>query len=308
MSIAETSKTARHSMSVVGSAKDEPKEKVEDNGRVSTGISSLDQIIGGGLPAGKSYLVVGEAAAGKTIFCAHFVLKSLMDGEKVVYVPVDEKPSEIVDNAASLGWDFRSYVNSGQLLMLDVAPTLNAPTGSRGGREVDVAKVVSDLASYVKRSGATRLVIDPVAPLIAARDPTKASNETARILVRSLQDNLGTTNLLTLNFASQYKWSVDWENYPVNGVILLRFQRNGYSLIRTLLVCKMRATAIDLTERQFAIVKEKGVVISPMPVVHEPVPMVHETAPPALSAQEEGAAPMEPPLVEQILFKEWKGK
>lgn len=247
------------------------------------------------MPAGKSYLIVGEAAAGKTIFCGHFVLKSLMDGEKVVYVPVDEKPSEIVDNAASLGWDFRSYVNSGQLLMLDVAPTLNSSTGGDSQREVDVAKVVADLASYVKRSGASRLVIDPVAPLIAARDPTKATGEAARTLVRSLQENLGSTNLLTLNLASQSRSNVDWENYPVNGVILLRFQRKGHSLIRTLLVCKMRATAIDLTERQFAIVKGKGIVI--YPVVHEPTP-----------SEQEEIAPAGPAFADQSLFKEWKGK
>lgn len=302
MSAAEATKTARPAISIVGSTKEQPQE--DNSGRVSTGIPYLDELIEGGLPQGKSYLIVGEAAAGKTIFCAHFVLKSLMDGEKVVYVPVDEKPSEIVDNAASLGWDFRSYVNSGQLLMLDVAPSLNSPTGAGSQREVDVAKVVADLASYVKRSGATRLVIDPVAPLIAARDPTKASNETARVLVRSLQDNLGTTNLLTLNFASQYKWSVDWENYPVNGVILLRFQRKGYSLIRTVLVCKMRATAIDLTERQFEIVKGKGVVIYPIALE----PASPERPERWGTPEKEEVAPPEPALAEKTLFREWKGK
>lgn len=293
MSAAEASKTARPSISIVGSAKEQAQE--DNSGRVSTGILYLDDLIEGGFPIGKSYLVAGEPATGKTIFCAHFVLKSLTDGEKVVYVPVDEKPSEIVDNAASLGWDFRSYVNSGQLLMLDVAPTLNSPLGSGSQREVDVAKVVTDLASYVKRSGASRLIIDPVAPLIAARDPTKATGETARTLVRSLQDNLGSTNLLTLNLASQSRSNVDWENYPVNGVILLRFQRKAHSLIRTLLVCKMRATAIDLTERQFAIVKGKGIVI--YPAVHEP----------ELPEKEE-VAPTEPAPIEQTFFKEWKGK
>src|SRR3990172_7844112 len=76
-----------------------------ENKRVSTGIPGLDPLIEGGFPAGKSYLITGESGTGKSIFCMQFILKGLVGGEKAVYVAVDEKPADILEEAASLGWD-----------------------------------------------------------------------------------------------------------------------------------------------------------------------------------------------------------
>jgi KaiC/GvpD/RAD55 family RecA-like ATPase len=299
MSTAEPTKAARANISVVSSAKDSTKEN--STGRVSTGIVEVDSLIEGGFPPGKCYLVVGDPGAGKSIFCMHFVWSGLMNGEKVVYVPVDEKPSEVVENAASLGWDFRKYVNGGQLLMLDTTPALGSGgNAASGAREVDVAKIVADLASYVKRADANRLVIDPLGPLVTSRDLTRSSREQARLLLRAVQDHIGVTTLLTVNAVSDGA-AKEWEDYPSNGIFILRLRPNQRSFVRTLLIYKMRSTALDLTERHFAIVKGKGIVLeeavaeqaSPRPVVTEAV---------------EAPAPAKPaPSSEASFFKEWSG-
>ena len=298
--MAEASKPPRAMMSVVTSGKDQGAE--EEKKRISTGISALDSLIEGGLPEGKSYLIAGEPGSGKTIFCMRFILRSLGDGEKVVYIPVDEKPTEIVGNAASLGWDLKKYVTGGQLLMLDVALSQGA-----ANKEVDVAKVVTDLASYVTRAGASRLVIDPAEPLISSPDSSKTSRQQARLLMRSLQDTMpGVTSLLTLNAPAHSGVGVDWEDYPVNGVILLGFRREQRRLVRTLLVNKMRGTAIDLVERQFSIVKDAGILIeatSPEAVAPRVPEAVAPRAPEAPSQPSE----TQKPQAEQIMFREWHG-
>jgi len=302
--MAEPGKGPRPVISVVASQKEQGKEK--ETGRVSSGIADLDELIEGGFPVGKSYLIAGEAGSGKSIFCMRFILNSLMDGEKVVYVPLDEKPTEAAENAVSLGWDLRRYVSGGQLLMLDAAPSLNASSGA-GGREVDVGKVVADLASYVSRSGATRLVIDPVEPLIAPRDLTKGYKQQARLLIRSLQDQMaGTTILLTLNTSARGGEGSRWDDYPVDGVILLGFRREQNSLVRTLLVGKMRGTAIDLVERRFSIVKDQGIAISEAAV--EPADRMPSQAPAPLPADtSQPSETAEAGQSEQIFFKEWQG-
>ena len=166
--------------------------------RISTGIPGLDPLIGGGLPACKSYLVTGEPGTGKSIFCMQFILNGLMGGEKAVYVTVDEKPAEIVEEAASLGWDLRKFIEERKLLILDASPFFSgrSSTAARGGG-LDVAKTVGDLASYVKRMEASRVVIDPVGPLIGSSDSSSTTQEHARTLVHSLQEHMGTTNFLT---------------------------------------------------------------------------------------------------------------
>jgi circadian clock protein KaiC len=266
--IGTPSETAHAQVSKIKSTVDG--EGVRDKNRLSSGISDLDPLIEGGFPAGKSYLVTGEAGLGKSIFCIQFVLRGLLDGEKAVYVTVDESPTDIMEEAACLGWDLLPYVESGQLLILDASPFFKTRMGLGKGEEIDISKTVSDLANYVKKAGASRVVIDPVAPLIASRDTDKGLRERARALVHALQENLETTNLLTsyaLNGDRMGGYQA--EEFPVTGVVALRFSRKQEGLVRTLLLSKMRGTDVDLTEYQFDIVREKGIVLSP--IIDEPV-------------------------------------
>jgi len=227
--------------------------------RLPTGITGLDPLIEGGFPVGKSYLVTGEPGSGKTIFCMQFILQGLLDGEKAVYVAVDEKPTDIVEGAASLGWELKKYVEEKKLLILDASPYFNARVGKGGG--VDVSKTVVDLANYVKRMGASRVVIDPVGPLISSIDSTAPVQDHVRMLVHSLQNQLGTTNLLSAYNFGGNSGEQGVEEYLVAGVVVLGVSRIQNRLTRTIMVRKMRGTALDLTEYQFNIVKGRGISI-----------------------------------------------
>ena len=93
--------------------------------RVATGVVGLDQMLQGGLPQGKSYLLTGEPGTGKTTFSAQFMLEGLKQGENGIYISVDEKPAHVVEDAESLGWDLRTPVEQGKLTLLDVSPYFN---------------------------------------------------------------------------------------------------------------------------------------------------------------------------------------
>lgn len=237
-----------------------------DKKRVPTGIPGLDPLVEGGLPAGKSYLVTGEPGAGKSILCLQFLLRGLVDGEKGIYVAVDEKPADIIEHAASLGWDLSQYIEKKELLILDASPYFSARVVVGREREVDVAKTVSDLASYVKRMEASRIVIDPVGPLIGSGDAISRVQEHTRILVHLLQSYTGTTNLLTSCHAPGTKDGNHYgvEEFLVAGVIVLRVVQLNNRFFRTLLVRKMRGTAMELMEHEFSIVRGKGIILNPM--------------------------------------------
>jgi len=146
-------------------------EKEElDTRRISSGTPDLDPLLEGGFQVGRSYLITGEAGLGKSIFCIQFVLRGLMDGEKAVYVAVDESPADILEEAASMGCDLNQYVQKKQLLILDASPFFSTRIGLGKNKEIGISKMVEDLASYVKRVGASRVVIDPVGPLITTLD------------------------------------------------------------------------------------------------------------------------------------------
>jgi circadian clock protein KaiC len=240
-----------------------------DTIRISSGTPDLDPLIEGGFQVGRSYLITGEAGLGKSIFCIQFVLRGLMDGEKAVYVAVDESPADILEEAASMGCDLNQYVKKKQLLILDASPFFSTRMGLGKNKEIGISKTVEDLASYVKRVGASRVVIDPVGPLIASPDSTDDLRDRSRVLIHALQENMETTNLLTSYALNDSRMGGHQAvEFPVSGVVVLKYAQGGKGLIRTLLLSKMRGTDIDLTEYQFDIVREKGIVLSP--IVHKP--------------------------------------
>lgn len=235
--------------------------------RVSTGILELDSQLEGGLPEGKSYLVTGAPGTGKSVFCIQFIYKAVTDGEKAIYVSIDQKPAEIIEQAASLGWDLPKYIEKKQLTILDASPYFGSRVGAGKEKQVDIQKVVADLSAYVQRMQATRVVIDPVGPLILLRESNARIQDQARLLVLSLQSHMRTTNILTCYAVPRVGETGPHgvEEYLVSGTILLDMVWNSNQLVRTLLIEKMRMTAFELAQRPFSIVKEKGIVLEPRP-------------------------------------------
>ncbi|MGD0588592.1 MAG: ATPase domain-containing protein, partial [Thermoplasmata archaeon] len=117
--------------------------------RVPTGVPGLDRMLGGGLMAGRPYLVTGGTGSGKTLLGLTFLLEGVRRGEEVLLVAVDEPPGEIVENVRSFEWD------------LSAIKTLDANPGTRGIkrnmavqeiRAMNDLKAMRDVAIDGKRS------------------------------------------------------------------------------------------------------------------------------------------------------------
>jgi circadian clock protein KaiC len=252
-----------------------PSEPVK---RVSTGIAALDALLQGGFLAGRSYLVTGDAGTGKTTTCIQFLKSGLEQEEKAVYVTVDERPAEILHAAESLGWDLQQYVQAKSFAILDASPYFSGRAGNSGDKGVDLPKIVSDLASYAKKLEATRLVIDPLTPLILSGDSPTRVQEHARLLIHLLQSNLTTTNLLTSHLPQRANHNLTHgiEEFLAAGVLILKVIQDTDRPVRILSVKKMRGTAVEPDEYPFSIVKDHGILVhgsdkKPVPVaVEEP--------------------------------------
>ena len=78
----------------------------------------------------------------------------------------------------------------------------------------------SPTRNYITRMGASRVVIDPVGPLLFTRDAMRASSDQARLLFYGLQANTNTTNLLTTYAVERSVRGI--EEYLVSGTLVLR--------------------------------------------------------------------------------------
>ena len=246
--------------------------------RVSTGITGLDDLLKGGFLPSRSYLVTGDAGTGKTIACIQFLLSGLQRGEKAVYVTADERPAEILQSAASLGWELQSYVQDKSLVILDAAPYFGGRAGAAAEKGIDLPKIISDLANYAKRMDAKRLAIDPVTPLILSDESPARISEHARLLIHLLQSQLNTTNLISSHFSTRADHDLTGgiEEFLASGVFTLKLKPENGHFIRTLNIKKMRGTAVDPADYPFKLLTGKGLVldgrIPEITLDHEPIP------------------------------------
>jgi RecA-superfamily ATPases implicated in signal transduction len=226
--------------------------------RVPTGIGDLDFLIEGGLRKGKTYLVVGGPGTGKSIFGLQFLMHGLRQKEKGLYVVIDEKPTDVIEQALSLGWDLVPYIESKEFLILDASAYFS--TRADDGKSIDVQRVLTDLNTYITRLGATRLVIDPVGPLLFTNDSTSRALDQARMLFYGLQANTRTTNVLTTYAVERNLHGI--EEYLVSGTFVLEMELVRSRFVRRLTIEKMRSTALAPAQYAINIVQDHGIVLN----------------------------------------------
>jgi len=140
--------------------------------RVSTGISGLDAVLGGGLPADRMHLIDGEPGSGKTTLALQFLLSGRAAGERCLYVTLSETEAELRATADSHGWTLDGI----EIFELSAAAgegpedtyTLFHPA------EVELQQTVSAVLEAVERHSPSRVVFDSLSEMrMLARDPLR---------------------------------------------------------------------------------------------------------------------------------------
>ncbi|MDQ1552881.1 MAG: circadian clock protein KaiC, partial [Actinomycetota bacterium] len=129
--------------------------EAESEGRISTGVAGLDVMTRGGLPTGGSTLVLGPSGCGKTALALRFIVQGLEKGERGLYVTFQENPNQLIQKAASFGWDLYQYVESGQLTLFNVV-----------GAALDLDFMASVVRAELAKGPLHRMVIDSLAEMV----------------------------------------------------------------------------------------------------------------------------------------------
>ncbi|HKZ89885.1 MAG TPA: KaiC domain-containing protein [Thermoplasmata archaeon] len=200
---------------------------------VLTGIDGLDELLGGGVPRGHVITVMGSFGTGKTTFALQFLIQGLVNGEKGVYISLEEDVDSILANAASFGWDLKRYVKDKTLHIVKLEPA---------DAKTTITRIKSELPEFIRKSGAARVAVDSVS-LLNMLFPDDAERR-ARLfgLCKQLRST-GATCLFTAEVKDDNpKSSRDGlVEYVSDGVIGLRFnERENGEVQLVLQVIKMR--------------------------------------------------------------------
>jgi KaiC/GvpD/RAD55 family RecA-like ATPase len=236
---------------------------------VSTGIPGVDEILGGvGIPQGHTVLISGGPGSGKTTFAIQFLYKGATEhGEPGVYITLDEEPEDIKKNMSHFGWDLEDLEREKKLIFINVSPVRVAPTERAGliqlgMKEFKLVKLLEAVRSGVEEIQARRVVIDPVTIFMLQYPDEIERIYAMRDLIADFKKN-GCTNLLISELrGTGLDREHQFEEYVVQGVILLRTVLKGDKLSRMFQVTKMRGLAIDNQPRPYDI-SSSGVEVYP---------------------------------------------
>src|ERR1700682_3495308 len=90
--------------------------------RVASGIAGLDEMLGGGFPAGHVLLVTGLPGTGKTCLGLQFLVGGLAAGEKAVFLSLEEDAPALLQSARQFGWPVDAAVKDGLLQIIRLDP------------------------------------------------------------------------------------------------------------------------------------------------------------------------------------------
>lgn len=135
-----------------------------ENGRVGTGISGLDDILHGGLPARRLFLVDGAPGAGKTTLALQFLLAGHTAGEKSLYISLSETRDEIEEVAQSHGWALE-HLEIIELSALEEKLAAETQNTLFHPSEVELTETTKFLLEAVERINPKRVALDSLSEL-----------------------------------------------------------------------------------------------------------------------------------------------
>jgi circadian clock protein KaiC len=90
-------------------------------------IAALDSLMGGGLRAGTSNLIMGPTGAGKSTIAALYAVAAAARGEQAMIFAFDELPAMLMYRCGQLGMDMAAQIESGRLIIEQVDPAEMSP-------------------------------------------------------------------------------------------------------------------------------------------------------------------------------------
>ncbi len=228
-------------------------ERVLPRRRIPTGISGLDEMMGGGIPVGDSVLVAGPAGSGKTLCATQFVAEGVRHGEPGVVAVFEEHPQEYLNRARELGFDLEEMARQGNLRLIYLRPL-----------DLSVDETLQEIRKAVDEIGAKRVVIDSLSGFELALAPTFREDfrDSLYRMVGALT-GLGITVLMTVEVIEAYdelRFSPHEISFLTDDVILQRYIELDGQLRKVFAVVKMRSSQHSKDLRTYEITSQ-GIVV-----------------------------------------------
>lgn len=204
-----------------------------------TGCVGLDDILNGGLPKGRLYLIEGDPGAGKTTLAMQFARDGAAQGERTLYVTLSESRADLAHAAGSHGIpldgiEVVELLPDEDDLLPEQQYTVFHPA------EVELNDRMQRIVKEIQRVRPDRLVIDALSELrMLAKDPLRYRRQ-----ILSMKDFLADQKCTVLLLDDRTSRDQDLQLYSVvHGVICMnKIPREYGKARRQIEISKLRGS------------------------------------------------------------------
>lgn len=238
--------------------------------RAPTHIPGLDDILGGGIPRGRTTVIIGEAGSGKTVMGIEFLYRGALAGEPGIFVGFEEPIEQLRQNAATMGWDLHALERAKRLFLFEGHIKSDALISGDFG----LKGILATLSGKSRELQAKRVVIDALEVALRLFDePRRIRNE-----MHALNDWLresGLTAVMTVRPAIRGAASPFEDFFQSMGdcVIVMDARQEAQVSTRRLRVTKYRGSGFARNEYPY-VIAENGIQVAPISLVelrHKPL-------------------------------------
>jgi circadian clock protein KaiC len=236
----------------------------ESTTRVKTGVTGLDSILFGGVPAGSQIVIAGGPGAGKTMLSFEILYHIAKAGVPVAFITFDEPPTRVLNNAKetfSELKDIDSLISSKKLVLVGKEPELGGLVKS-DYEDYSFGNMVTYIEEAAKSNGAKVIAIDSLSIMKLMLSDNKVAYKKSMIALVSNLRRLGVTSFLIANIASteRSKLKFSSEFFIFDGIIMLYQSGQADKRVLGMEIVKMRGSnhswalsPYDITSRGFKV-------------------------------------------------------
>ena len=219
---------------------------------LSSGISSLDELLGGGLWRGTSTLLIGPSGVGKSSLALQYAVTATQRGARAAVFAFDESYRTAAVRARGLGFDLDGARRRGSLHWERMTPATLSP-----------GEFVDRVMQQVKR-GAGIVIIDSLNSYMASMP-----EEHALVLhIHELLAYLGNQGVATILIMAQHGLVGDAQapldlSFLADAIILLRYFEAEGEVRKAISVLKSRSAQHETTIREYRLNPEQGISVGP---------------------------------------------
>lgn len=208
-----------------------------------TGITGLDDLLEGGIPARRVTLIQGGPGTGKTVLAMQSMLNHVKNGGTGVVVCFEEQPEELMENLRSFDWGL-DPAPSDRLQYFDARLDDYQATGG----DFDITGLLASVEAGLRGAENGWVVLDGLDMLLRILEHSHRQRQELYRLKRWVREKGFTAVLTTKDESPEINWGTDFLQYASDCVIELHSTIQDRVFSRSLRIVKFRGTAFVASE------------------------------------------------------------